>query len=95
MKIKLKNENTIETRQSENVPIRSIRARLYNTKYTIWTWNNRRWEESYRIVYGKIRQILRRNTMLTGVSYLSSGKVSFFLNEYFKIETSRWYFISI
>ncbi len=30
MKIKLKNENTIETRQSENVPIRSRRARLYN-----------------------------------------------------------------
>ena len=35
MKIKLENENTIETRQSENVPIRSIRARLYNIKYTI------------------------------------------------------------
>ena len=30
MKIKLENENTIEARQSENVPIRSIRARLYN-----------------------------------------------------------------
>lgn len=81
MKIKLENENTIETRESENVPTRSRRARLYNLLNTQYereiTGDEKKVIESFMVKDPP--DFKKEYNVNGGVIFKCSGKVSFFL----------------